>query len=61
MTGTGVADGDGRIQVGTTLGLTGLGTLFDGTFYVTAACHVFEQKTGYRTRFSVERPGIGQS
>ena len=61
VTGTGVADGDGRIQVGTNLTLQGLGTLFEGDFYVTAARHVFEPKTGYRTWFAVERPGIGQS
>jgi phage protein D len=61
VTGTGVADGDGRIQVGSNLTLMGLGTLFEGTFYVTAARHVFDPKTGYRTWFSVERPGIGQS
>jgi phage protein D len=61
VTGTGVADGDGRIQVGTNLNLQGLGTLFEGTFYVTAARHVFEPKAGYHTWFAVERPGIGQS
>jgi phage protein D len=59
VTGTGVADGDGRIQVGTSLTLQGLGNLFNGTFYVTAARHFFEQKKGYRTWFAVERPGIG--
>jgi hypothetical protein len=47
--------------VGTNLTLKGLGTLFEGTFYVTAARHLFNPKTGYRTWFAVERPGIGQS
>jgi len=61
VTGTGVADGDARIQVGSNLTLNGLGPLFEGTFYVTAARHIFSPKTGYRTWFSVERPGIGQS
>jgi len=61
VTGTGVADGDARIQVGTNLTLSGLGTLFEGNFYVTAARHIFNPKTGYRTWFAVERPGIGQS
>ena len=59
VTGAGIADGDGRIQVGTNLNLQGLGNLFEGGFYVTAARHVFEPKTGYRTWFAVERPGIG--
>ena len=61
VTGTGIADGDGRIQVGTNLTLQGLGPLFEGDFYVTAARHLFEQKKGYRTWFAVERPGIGHS
>jgi len=61
VTGTGVADGDGRIQAGSRLTLNGLGTLFEGEFYVVAARHVFDPKIGYRTWFAVERPGIGQS
>jgi len=61
VTGTGMADGDGRIQVGTNLTLKGLGPLFEGSFYVTAARHMFDPKTGYRTWFAVERPGIGNS
>jgi phage protein D len=61
VTGTGVADGDGRIQVGTSLTLQGLGTLFNGKFYVTAVRHLFDPQFGYRTWFAVERPGIGQS
>jgi uncharacterized protein len=61
VTGSGIADGDGRIQVGTCLTLQGLGTLFNGKFYVTAVRHLFDQDKGYRTWFAVERPGIGQS
>ena len=59
VTGSGMADGDGRIQVGTNLTLKGLGTLFDGEFYVTAVRHLFDPANGYRTWFAVERPGIG--
>jgi len=61
VTGSGMADGDGRIQVGTSLTLQGLGTLFNGKFYVTAARHLFDPQNGYRTWFAVERPGIGVS
>jgi phage protein D len=61
VTGTGMADGDGRIQVGTSLTLQGLGNLFNGNFYVTAVRHLFDPTNGYRTWFAVERPGIGQS
>jgi phage protein D len=61
VTGTGIADGDGRIQVGTSLTLQGLGTLFNGKYYVSAVRHTFDAESGYRTWFAVERPGIGQS
>ncbi len=61
ITGSGVADGDGRIRVGTSLTLKGLGPLFEGVFYVTAARHLFNTKSGYHTWFAVERPGIGHA
>ena len=61
VTGTGMADGDGRIQVGTSLTLNGLGKLFEGHYYVTAVRHLFDPANGYRTWFAVERPGIGNS
>lgn len=60
VTGTGLADGDGRIQVGTSLTLKGIGPLFEGNYYVTSVRHMFDS-TGYRTWFAVERPGIGKS
>jgi phage protein D len=60
VTGTGVADGDGRVQVGTRLQLKGLGSMFDGKYFVTGVRHLFDAKNGYRTWFAVERPGIGQ-
>lgn len=59
VTGSGVAEGDARLRVGTKLQLQGLGTLFDGSYYVTKSRHVFDGNNGYRTYFSVERPGIG--
>ena len=59
VTGSGTADGDGRIQVGTRLTLQQLGPLFNGTFYVTGVRHMFDQMNGYRTWFAVERAGIG--
>jgi len=60
VTGTGVAEGDARLRVGTKLQLKGVGDLFDGAYYVTRARHVFDGANGYRTHFAVERPGIGQ-
>ncbi|NIP85265.1 MAG: hypothetical protein GTO03_06795, partial [Planctomycetales bacterium] len=41
VTGRGVAEGDGRIRVGTHVTLQGLGALFDGEYYVTQARHTF--------------------
>jgi phage protein D len=60
VTGHGVADGDGRIQVATVLELKGLGPLFNGKYYVVAVRHLFDPTYGYRTWFEVERPGIGK-
>jgi uncharacterized protein len=59
VTGTGMAEGDARLRVGTKLKLQGLGTIFDGNYYITRARHAFDGNNGYRTYFSVERPGIG--
>lgn len=60
VTGTGMAEGDARIQVGTKLTLRALGTMFDGKYYVTRVRHLFDPINGYRTQFNVERVGIGQ-
>ena len=59
VTGRGVAEGDGRIRVGAHVELDGLGTLFNGEYTVTAARHTFNGQDGFRTTFTVERPGIG--
>lgn len=59
VTGHGVSDGDGRIKVGTTLDITGVGAIFSGEYYVTEVRHTFDSQNGYRTSFRVERPGIG--
>lgn len=59
LCGEGVAEGDARIQVATRLVLRGLGPLYDGRYYVSRVRHTFDPKNGFRTRFSVERPGLG--
>lgn len=59
VTGRGVAEGDGRIRVGTHVELDGLGPLFDGDYYVSEVQHTFDGQNGYRTHFAVERPGLG--
>jgi phage protein D len=61
VTGTGIAEGDSRLRVGTKLKLQGLGTMFDGSYYITRVRHLFDAANGYRTQFAVERPGISTS
>lgn len=60
VAGSGMAEGDGRLRVGVSLQLSGLGTLFDGKYYVSRTRHIFDPMKGYRTAFDVERPGIGR-
>ena len=60
VTGRGVCSGDGRLRVGGRINFRGVGPLLEGEYYVTAVRHVFDGLNGYRTHFSVERPGIGK-
>ncbi len=55
VTGTGTADGDPRIRVGSRVELREVGRLFTGTYAVTRAAHVYDSQNGYLTRFDVER------
>ena len=59
VTGTGISDGDPRLRVGRTVSLSGLGSLFDGDYYVVRARHTYDLTSGYRTEFDVERAGLG--
>jgi phage protein D/phage baseplate assembly protein gpV len=52
ITAEGVATGDPRIKAGHTVSLTGLGTRFNGSYYVTSATHTYGPD-GYETRFSI--------
>ncbi len=61
LSAEGIAEGDARIKVATQVTLQGLGTLFNGPWYVTAVCHAFDTQDGFRTRFCCERPGLGAS
>ena len=60
VSGTGLADGDPRIRVGTTVNLSSLGDLFNGKYAVVRVRHTYDETVGYRTEFDVERPGLGQ-
>lgn len=58
VSGQGTAEGDARLRVGATVTLEGLGALFAGDYTVVEARHTFSAD-GFRTRFRVERPGLG--
>ena len=59
VSGQGTAEGDARLRVGATVTLEGLGALFAGDYTVVEARHTFSAD-GFRTRFRVERPGLGR-
>jgi phage protein D len=61
VTGTGTADGQANMRVGSHVELRGLGDYFNGTYYVRLVRHVFDSVDGYHTIFEVERPGIGET
>jgi uncharacterized protein len=58
VTGRGVAIGNARIHVGTRLNLDGLGQMFNGEYTTVAVRHTFDNQTGFRTQFDVQRPAI---
>lgn len=60
VTARGVCEGDARIRTGVHLDVQGVGQMFNGLYYVTSLQHIFSEELGYQTRFSLERPGMGQ-
>jgi phage protein D len=59
VTGKGLAEGDARLKAGSHVTINGVGDLFNGVYYVNSVHHMFAQDSGYKTRFTVERPAIG--
>lgn len=59
LSGEGVAEGNARIKVGSSVRLRGCGKLFDGVYAVVRTRHLFDLAGGFRTEFRVERPWIG--
>lgn len=59
VAGNCLAEGDARLRVGTKVELRSLGRMFDGEYYVSRTCHLFDAERGFQTQFAVERPGIG--
>ncbi len=56
--GSGECNGTPAITPGANVEIKGVGDRFDGPYYVTAAVHAYDTRTGYRTRFEVRRTGI---
>jgi phage protein D len=60
VTARGTAEGNPAIRVGTHLKLTGLGSRFSNTYYVTHCCHRFDLERGYETDFTAESAFFGR-
>lgn len=56
----GTTDGNASLRVGTSVRIEGASARFDNTFYVTRACHRYDQKRGYLTDFSAECAYLGE-
>jgi uncharacterized protein len=56
--GRGIAEGNAKLRVGSTVDLKGLGPLFSGKYYISEVQFVFGAD-GLTTEFVAERPGIG--
>lgn len=61
VTGEGLAEGDARLKAGAKVNISGVGSMFNGAYYVSSAHHMFSADCGYKTKFAVERPIIGAS
>jgi phage protein D len=55
----GTTDGNASLRVGTSVRIEGASSRFDNTFYVTKACHRYDQKRGYLTDFTAECAYLG--
>lgn len=50
----GTAEGNPALRVGSHVALAGLGRRFDNTYFVTYACHRWDEERGYQTDFEAE-------
>ena len=50
---------DGGTSVGATVKLKGVNPQFEGAYCVTAATHLYDQRTGYITEFAAESAFFG--
>ncbi|HXH38221.1 MAG TPA: contractile injection system protein, VgrG/Pvc8 family [Thermoanaerobaculia bacterium] len=61
LVGSGVAQPNAKLRVGTYVDLDGVGPLFNGKYYLAEVKHVFDGTAGFRSEFMGERPGLGQA
>lgn len=59
--GEALAEGNGRVRVGTQVALRGCGPLFDGAYTVVSVRHSFDLENGFRSRLGIERPWLGRA
>ncbi|MEZ5290894.1 MAG: contractile injection system protein, VgrG/Pvc8 family [Vicinamibacterales bacterium] len=59
ITGRGQAIGAVALRAGHAVDVQGLGTLFSGTYQVTAVRHEFTRDRGWRTTFDIRRQALG--
>ncbi|PKN92455.1 MAG: hypothetical protein CVU44_15080 [Chloroflexi bacterium HGW-Chloroflexi-6] len=60
VTGTGTTNFDPKLRVGNLVEIEALGPMFSGKYYICEVRHTFDQASGFRTQFSVERPFISE-
>jgi len=61
LVGRGLAQPNGKLRVGAWIELDGLGSLFNGKYYLAEVQHVFDGSCGLRSEFVAERPGLGRA
>jgi phage protein D len=60
LVGRGLAQPNAKLRVGTWIELDGLGSLFNGKYYLADVHHSFDGPGGFRSEFTAERPGLGK-
>jgi phage protein D len=55
----GKTEGNPSLRVGSHVTLRGLGPRFENTYYVTRACHRYDDRSGYKTEFEAQGSYFG--
>jgi phage protein D len=59
LVGRGLAEPNGKLRVGVSVELDGVGAMFNGKYYLAEVQHRFDGASGFRSEFTAERPGLG--